>query len=150
MTKLQFSDLSFRTPKQIDLIELRRFLESADLPTNDIENHLNNFILLFAGETLIGTAGMEIYSDKALLRSFAIIPAKQKNGLGTLLFRKILDKAELKNIRTLYLLTATAVDFFSSLGFSSINRERIDYRVRQSTEFQLPQCSSAVCMKMDI
>jgi hypothetical protein len=49
------------------------------------------------------------------------------------------------------LLTTTARDFFEKkFGFAVTVREDYDERLAQSPEWQLPRCSSAILMKIDI
>jgi hypothetical protein len=55
-------------------------LREIDLPPDDIERHLEGFLVAWSPETalgcdiLLGCAGLEIYGKSALLRSLAVHP----------------------------------------------------------------------------
>lgn len=125
-------------------------LKSVNLPTEGVKGHLSNFVVLMDDGSLIGTGGMEIYGDKALLRSLAIHPDYQNRGHGQQIYRRILENAREQNISELYLLTETAERFFAALGFERISREAADERVKTSEEFRSLCPSTAACMRLKL
>jgi len=142
-TKLGIRLATFKDYKSITSL-----LQSVSLPTQGVKKHLSNFVVLLDGETLIGTGGMEIYGDKALLRSLAVHPDYQNKGFGQRLYKRILENARKLNINELYLLTETAERFFAKMGFEKISREEADERVKVSEEFLSICPSTAACMRL--
>ena len=80
-----------------------------------------------------------------LLRSVAIKPSSQNQGIGQMLVRKIEEFAIESQIKKLYLLTDTAEHFFYGLDYRKIPRNSTDVRIKQSIEFTT-LCPSAPVM----
>jgi amino-acid N-acetyltransferase len=129
---------------------IRELLEGCGLPHEDIAKHLNHFILAKDGNHLIGTIGLEIYGKDGLLRSLAVASFYRSRGIAKALYDKILGYAHLQGIKTLYLLTTSAMDFFSKLGFAKGERDNVPESIRMTKEFQSLCPSTAVCMTKKI
>ncbi len=99
---------------------------------------------------LRGTVGLEIYNDKALLRSLAVAGAHQGQGFGQKLYFAIIEKAREHGIREIYLLTETAEKFFANQGFEKISRDSADVKVKESIEFRSACPETASCMLMKL
>jgi len=125
-------------------------LESGGLPLEGVKEYLSNFLILFQNDSLAGTIGLEIYSDKALLRSLAVNKDYRGKGYGLLLSQKIIELAKTKDISELYLLTESAKHFFEKLGFKKISRDEVDKQVQTSVEFCSVCPQSAVCMLLKL
>ncbi len=133
-----------------DYDTIKKLLESLDLPVQGVQEYLDNFIVLIHGSEIIGTVGLEIYNNKALLRSLGVKNRFQNKGLGSRLYEDILKKAKNENIKEVYLLTETAEEYFSSFGFLVVSRADVDKNVKTSIEFQSVCPESAVCMRLFI
>lgn len=133
-----------------DLIGIQSLLTSVMLPVEGVEKHLADFLILSQEGKFIGTVGLEIYGDKALLRSLAITPQEHGNGYGIQLYQAIIRKAQERGISEIYLLTETAEKFFTARGFEKISRDVVDERVKASVEFQSACPASAACMRMKL
>lgn len=124
-------------------------LQQQDLPVEDIDD--DKILYLFLdGEKAIGTAGLEIFEDCALLRSISIIKEEQGKGLGKMINRQVEHYAKEAGINCLYLLTSTAKDFFERQGYCVIKREDTPEAVKQTAEFTSLCPSTAVIMKKRI
>jgi len=100
---------------------------------------------------LVDCVGMEQYGRLGLLRSAAVTPELQRSGLGTRLTEAILQDAARQGLSEALLLTITARDFFAEkFGFAVTDRGDYGERLAQSRGWQLPRCSSAVLMQLDI
>ncbi|MGD8306897.1 MAG: arsenic resistance N-acetyltransferase ArsN2 [Ignavibacteria bacterium] len=152
MYKSQLSDNSVSICQsnsgEVNLI--KDLLSLANLTVNGVEQNVRNFLSLYYNESLIGTIGLEIYDNNALLRSLAIDKQYQNRGFGKMLCSEIINKAQIKNIKKLYLLTETAEKFFESLGFEKIPRESADDLVKTSEEFSSICPSTAICMQLTL
>jgi amino-acid N-acetyltransferase len=125
-----------------------------DLPNEGVKDHISNFLTLKGDEfdpdfEPWGCVGLEIYGDSALLRSMAITPEHQGKGLGTALTEAIIEDARKRGIKTLFLLTETAEDFFRRFGFQKVEREVVPENVKTSIEFT-KLCLEAPAMMLKI
>jgi amino-acid N-acetyltransferase len=132
-----------------DLPQVLSLLQDADLPTEGVEMHFNDFLVATdqAG-VVVGVIGMERYADgTALLRS-AVVEASLRNaGVGSLLYQNLIGQARSSGIRRVILLTNTAETYFARKGFRVIARSSITGPILQSSEFTHACPESAVCME---
>ena len=119
------------------------------LPVSDIDDD-KLLYLLMDGEKTIGTAGLEIFDDCALLRSVSVIKEEQGKGFGKVINEQLENYAKESGINCLYLLTTTAEDFFDKQGYCVIKREESPESIKQTAEFNSLCPSSAVVMKKRI
>jgi amino-acid N-acetyltransferase len=105
------------------------------LPHAAIEQHLDDTLVARDGRRLVGCAAVERYGAAGLLRSVAVAQDRRGSGLGIRLTTAALEHAHARGIRTLYLLTETAADFFPRFGFHPVARTAVAPAVRQSAEF---------------
>jgi amino-acid N-acetyltransferase len=130
-----------------DLPEIRALLERLQLALAGVDEHLTTMLVAREGGQIVGTAGLELYSDAALLRSVAVEPEKQGKQLGHQLTAAALHLASAHGANTVFLLTTTAERFFPKLGFEPIDRELVPPSVRESVEFQSACPASAIVMR---
>ena len=141
-------DIKILAARKEDLPAIKALLESVNLPLQGVEAHFDNFILLKKEDVLRGTVGLEIYNDKALLRSLAVAGAHQGQGFGQKLYFAIIEKAREHGIRVIYLLTETAEKLFAKQGFEKISRNSVDTEVKESIEFRSACPEGASCMRL--
>lgn len=133
------------------LAEVRALLQEVNLPFDGVAEHFSHFLLARENEALRGCVGLEIYDDVALLRSLAVAPAQQKTGLGKLLTENILTYARAAKVQEIILLTTTARDFFvNKLGFTLAIRADYNEKLASSPEWNLPCCTSAVFLRLQL
>ena len=125
---------------------IKALLGECGLPHEDILKHLNHFILAKDGNRLIGVVGLEMYGKIGLLRSLAVASSYRGRGIAKALYTRILEYGHSQGIETLYLLTNSATDFFSRLGFAIEERDHVPESIRMTREFQDLCPSTAVCM----
>jgi amino-acid N-acetyltransferase len=129
--------------------EAINLLQQHGLPVSDIDDDKLLYLLL-DGEKIIGTAGLEIFEDCALLRSVSVIKEEQGKGFGKVINEQIEKFTKESGINCLYLLTTTAKDFFDKQGYCVIRREDSPETVKQTAEFSSLCPASAVVMKKRI
>ncbi len=131
--------------------EVRQLLSACELPTADI--FPSSSLLLFgirSSAKLVGMVGLEVYGPVALLRSLAISPTHRKHGLG----KSLVDFAEAHaaslGVDSLYLLTTTANDFFSRLGYSPVSRDEAPSSIKSTSQFSglCPVSSGFMCKQL--
>lgn len=131
-----------------DKIQVLDLLSNAELPIEDLtDEKMKNFIIAKDEDGLvIGVVGVEMYNENGLLRSLTVLPSYRGNGLGRRLTRKIESFARSKGIKTLYLLTMTAADFFPKIGYKLTPRDMVPESIMTTEEFKNVCPVSAVCL----
>ena len=142
--------IAIRSAALDELTEVLGLLSECGLPREGVAEHFDGFLVAREEGALRGVAGLEIYGDVAFLRSLAVRPAARGKGWGGKLVQSLMEVAQERNIRTLYLLTETAESFFLRLGFERIPRDRMDARLEASRELQGVCPESAVAMRLDL
>lgn len=124
-------------------------LQTHNLTTSDIDND-KLLYLLIDGEKVIGTAGLEIFGNCALLRSVSIAKEEQGKGYGKIISEEIEKYAKEAGINCMYLLTTTAKDFFDKQAYCTIKREEAPAAIKLTAEFSSLCPSSAAVMKKSL
>jgi arsenate reductase len=130
-----------------DLPAVRRLLERLRLPLDGVDDHVRTLLVAREDGQIVGTAGLEVYADAALLRSVAVGPTQQGRRIGHQLTDAALRLARTRGVATVYLLTTTAERFFPKFGFEQIAREEVPAAVRSSVEFRSACPTSATVMR---
>jgi amino-acid N-acetyltransferase len=119
-----------------DVRAILDLVEAVHLPPEGIAEAVEYFWVARTGEGIVGSVGLEVYDDVALLRSLAVTPACQHTGLGRALTETVLSYLTTRQFRAVYLLTVTAEAFFARHGFSLVARDAVPAGVQRSVEFQ--------------
>jgi amino-acid N-acetyltransferase len=125
-------------------------LQAVHLPAADLPQTLDAFFVAEKAGSVVGSVGLELYGDYALLRSLAVHPQQQGTGLGGALCQAAVNLALLKGIREMYLITATAAPFFEKRGFQPVDRLNVPIAIRRTTQFSRVCPSSATVMRRSI
>lgn len=135
-----------------DLRDILNLLSEVQLPHDGVAENVGAFLVARdAASRLVATIGMERLGDTALLRSAAVKPDYQGCGIGSRLTEKLLQTATSDGVERVVLLTTTARDFFARrFGFCETSRTDFDEELAASSEWNLPRCSSAVCMSLKL
>jgi amino-acid N-acetyltransferase len=133
--------------KEQDLREIHALLDRLHLPLAGVDDHVQTLLVARNGGQIVGTAGLELYADGALLRSVAVDPGRQGRQLGSELTNAALRLAEARGVEAVFLLTTTAERFFPKFGFEQITRDDVPASLRASVEFQSACPASAVVMR---
>lgn len=130
---------------------VQRLLADASLPIDDLDAlDFNDFLAAGTRVSPAGVVGLEIGSGVALLRSLVVDPAARGTGLGQDLVAAAEEHARRRGVRTIYLLTTTAEEFFARLGYRGASRENAPEAIRRSREFAALCPASAAFMSKEI
>jgi N-acetylglutamate synthase-like GNAT family acetyltransferase len=146
---------ALRKARPSDLAAIARLLELVQLPTEGVKEHLSSFLVLpssskdAAKPAVLACVGLELYGSSAVLRSLAVHPSRQRQGVGAMLVDAITKHARAQGVKKLFLLTTTGEQFFGRLGFSGVNRDSVPKTVRESIEFAT-LCPSEPCWMKEI
>lgn len=125
-------------------------LRASGLPLEGLEAHLPSAVVAREAGGIVGCAALELYGHDALLRSVAVAPARRGSGVGLALTSACLELARRHGVRTLWLLTETASDFFPRFGFERTTRDAVPSSVRQSVEFTSACPETATVMRLSL
>jgi amino-acid N-acetyltransferase len=128
--------------------EVENLLTSCSLPATDLseELFLNLFGLHDTGD-LIGVVGVELYGSEALLRSLAVQESFRRKGLGRKLVAHAESWAFQQGVSRLYLLTTTAEQLFTQLGYEVIPRSMAPTAIKDTSQFSGLCPSSSTFMR---
>lgn len=140
--------MKIRSARPGDLESIVGLLGTLRLPTEGVREHLGEFLVLEADGAMLGTVGLELYGDRALLRSLAVAGAARGRGGGAALVEAALERARTRGVTEIVLLTETAAPFFARRGFEPVPRDDVVAAVRQSVEFRSACPASATCMRL--
>jgi amino-acid N-acetyltransferase len=129
-----------------DLPGILELLDASRLPRAGIENYVASTIVARQDSGVVGTAALELYGDAALLRSVTVAASLRGQGLGAALTTAALELARQRGVRSVYLLTETAAQFFPRFGFRPIDRAAVEPAVLASQEFTTACPKSALAM----
>jgi amino-acid N-acetyltransferase len=140
------ADLTFRPATVADWPAVEALLLAAGLPLDGAREHIDNYLVGYAGGQLAAVAGLELYGRVALLRSVAVAGPLRGRGIGERLVEAVKARARQLELGSLYLLTTTAAPFFSQQGFSLTARSAMPSALQASRELQGVCPASATAM----
>ena len=115
--------------------EVAALLRASGLPSDDAGAPQVQLLGCRRSRRLAGVVGLELYGSVGLLRSLAVADSSRGRGLGQALVAHAEKVAARSGVRTLYLLTTTAADFFSRLGYARAPRESAPAAIAATTQF---------------
>jgi len=134
-------------PKQLNLEQVKRLLESGNLPTSDLtQDKLSHFVGLIIDDEICGVVGLEPFPPYGLLRSLVIADSARAQGNGIKMLKDIERYAKKLKVQELYLLTTTAEKFFARNGYKVLNRKNAPKVIQTTSEFSSVCPASATIM----
>ncbi len=130
---------------------VRALLAACGLDASDVDGKGPQRLLVArdAGG-VAGCIALEVHGDAALLRSFAVDPARRRAGLGAALEARAAEEARRLGVRTLYLLTTTVRDRALRDGFAPIDRDDVPGAIRAGSQFRGACPATAACMRINL
>ena len=141
---------TFRLANRGDEAALRSLLAAASLPVEDLSTDGQEYVLAESGTALVGCVGLEPHAGVGLLRSFAVLPALRRQGLGTVLFERIVARAVLRGVKTAYVLTTTAERYCLTHGFERIDRAEVPAAIASTQQFRSLCPATAACFRRQL
>ena len=121
-------------------------LAACGLPVEDVREAPGSTQLVWREDGLVvGTAGVDVVGELALLRSLAVAPAQRGCGLGSALAAAAEQRAIEAGARTLLLLTESAVALARARGFTAVSRCALAPGVFVFRQFSAGCCAGATC-----
>ena len=138
--------VTYRHATPADLESIQLLLNQVLLPSDDIEPHLDNFIVACSEGKLVATVGMEQYGTEFLVRSFAIDKDHRGWGIDKELMQLMEEYCGSVGALTGYLLTTTIPRYLERYGFSKVDRNEVPLAIQGTKEFASICPASAICM----
>ncbi len=142
--------MKLRLCKKSDLTQIKSLLKSEGLPSEDINEHLKNIIIVEEKGVILGFGAMEKYNKVGLFRSLVVTKKRRSEKIGSTIYQHIEDLSKLMKMENLYLLTETASEYFKKLGFIEITREEVPGEIKNTKQFSNLCPASATVMKKTI
>jgi amino-acid N-acetyltransferase len=139
-----------RRAQSADFDEIKALLIACNLPSDDIAEHFDTFVVYEEEGMIIGVGGLEKHGTDGLVRSMAVRSHRQSKGIGQSIYQSIENSARLSGIDTLYLLTESAVEYFSKLGFIVKARSEIPESIMSTKQFKFLCPLSATIMVREL
>ena len=133
-----------------DLAALEKLLDASGLPTDDCQQQLEHFCAIHVDGELIAAGGLEPAGDFALLRSIVVRDDYRGRGLAGAMTEHLLQRAERRGLRGVYLLTETARDYFLRHGFTLVARDRVPAKIACTRQFASLCPDSADCLQLSL
>ena len=133
-----------------DIPFITALLLDANLPPDDLETWIDNFLLLSVEGKTVGCIGLEIWGKVGLLRSFVISEDYRSKGLGIKLYNRLMALAKEMKLSTVLLLVKGASIFFEKNGFKFIDRNEVPESVKKSIQFKLEECREYDVMELNL
>ncbi|AQS57202.1 MAG: hypothetical protein LOD88_02510 [Novibacillus thermophilus] len=129
-----------RLATEKDVPRIERLLKKANVHASGVDKPGTTFLVVESQKRdtsqLIGTAGVELYGKKALLRSLVVDSGAGNARIGVEVMRVLLAFVQEQGVQELYLLTRMPSLFFEPLGFSKIDRDALPDDIKMSTHVQ--------------
>ena len=139
-----------RTATPEDTKDILALLEDCELTTAGIHADVSGFIVAdYNG--IVGIIGaVQDECGSALLRSLAVKQPYRKLGIANALLTEALRLAAGNGIKTAYLLTYTAEEYFSTRGFKRVSRCVIPAKLLAISGQDVACADCSTCMKLDL
>src|SRR5688572_33490984 len=142
---------TIRAAQPDDMSAVEAALRDSELPVDGLHDQFGDgYAIAEASGRVIGVEGIEVHGDDGLLRSAAVVSSWRGQGVGDALTRDRITWARRRGLRSLYLLTTTAGNYFPRFGFSTVDRDAAPDAVKQSREFSEACPSTALLMALSL
>lgn len=143
---------AIRPAKRSEAVEIAELLQRSKLVREEIsDKSCSSFFTLRNERGLAGCVALEVLGDDGILRALAIDTESRGVGYGWMLADMAVSHARYRGVKRIYLLTATASDFFATkLGFRIIDPSTVSSQVSASAAFAQSSETGVVAMRLDV
>jgi UDP-N-acetylmuramate: L-alanyl-gamma-D-glutamyl-meso-diaminopimelate ligase len=143
---------AIRPARRAEVTEIQELLTRCKLLGEEIsEKTASSFFTLRNERGLAGCVALEVLGDDGILRALAIDSDSRGVGYGWMLADMAVSHARYRGVKRIYLLTATASDFFAAkLGFRIIDPSTVSTQVSASSAFAQSGEAGVVSMRLDV
>jgi len=143
--------VEYRNAKTSDTEGIKEFLNSNNLPSHDIDEHIQNFIVVVSeNKQIVGVGGFESIGGIGMVRSIAVAPEARRKGIAKKVYMQLESMAYESGVKAFYLITESAVSYFTRLGFVPLSRQNVPKEIKSTKQFREICPTSATVMYRDI
>lgn len=139
-----------RRARSEDLEAITKLLRSAGTNEQGVDEHVHHFLVIedpsVQPPRFVGTAGLERYGEKGLLRSFVMESDSWNAKVGLELIQVVLGHAHQAGLQEVYLLAGIAHNIFEHLGFIRVDWRELPEGIRQSDHLRQMEGKNTVPM----
>jgi UDP-N-acetylmuramate: L-alanyl-gamma-D-glutamyl-meso-diaminopimelate ligase len=135
-----------------DLNQIRQLLRDLDLDWQDIDGDAySDFLCLVNEHGFVGCVGLEVFGGEAVLRSLAVRPQSRGVGYGWMLADAAINRARIRGVRRIYLVTENASDFFAEKhGFRVVDSSTVSAGIVDKMAAESRRGRAQVAMRLDL
>ncbi len=143
---------AIRPARPAEATEIQELLTRSKLLGEEVsEASSSSFFTLRNEKGLAGCVALEVVGDDGILRALAVDSESRGIGYGWILADTAVNHARYRGVKRIYLLTATASDFFAAkLGFRIIDPSTVSSGVSASAAFAQSGEAGVVSMRLDL
>ncbi|OYD07998.1 GNAT family N-acetyltransferase [Paludifilum halophilum] len=123
-----------------DIESITHLLRTAGTNDEGVDKHLDHFLIVedprVQPPRIVGTAGIEIYGNRGLLRSFVMKTDSWNAKVALELIGVILAHTGRSGLKEVYLMAGIAQHIFEHFGFRSVEWEDLPESIRRSDHIQ--------------
>ncbi len=142
--------VEFRPARAGAAHEVSDLVRACGLPWGVPPASVEGFVTAWSDGALIGAAGVEDHGAEGLLRSVAVAPGHRGRGIAAALCDRAEAMARGRGIGRLWLLTATAGEFFARRGYAEVDREAAPAALRAHEQWRGACPADARCLRKSL
>jgi len=118
---------------------MKALLEAHHLPTNELEDWLDHFVVAEQDGQLIGCGGLELYAEDsaALVRSMAVDGDLHGTGVGSRILAWVEGHARDLGLQHLFLFTLDKAPFYERFGYELVAYDAFPPSARNSFQYRV-------------
>ena len=120
---------------------MKELLEAHRLPTAELEDWLEHFVVAERDGRLIGCGGLELYVEDSagLVRSMAVEGDLHGTGVGSSILEWVETRARDLGLQRLFLFTVDAASFYERFGYELVDLDAFPPSAQNSWQFRIVQ-----------
>lgn len=117
--------LEIRAAFDGDVVKIRELLQESRLNLNSLDKIILNSMIAYDGEEAVAAAGFSVDGNSAVIQYVVVRKRRQKEYLGDGILKALLNFADKKGIKRVYVKGTAIPHFFQSVGFEEVSYENI-------------------------
>jgi amino-acid N-acetyltransferase len=118
------------------------------LPSSN--NNTENTMVIETEDSIAGCGALDIFGDIAILKYLSVLPEYRSQGLGDGLTRALVNYADRRSIKKIYLFLKKPVNYFKRFGFKKVCPQDIQQKFAALNIYNTDPIKFAHIMELDI
>ena len=132
------SEITLSPAQPAHVPAMKALLEAHHLPSNELEDWLEHFVVAEREGRLVGCGGLELYADDAagLVRSMAVDGDLHGTGVGGRILAWVEEHARELELQRLFLFTLDKAPFYERFGYELVAYDTFPPAARNSFQYR--------------